>query len=179
MNSPHNRIALLKKGDDRTIHEIYEEYRAGFFLFAGKYKLGDEIVLDVYQDAIIALCENAQKGKLDTLESSLKTYFYAIGKYMLFAKLRERNKNITFEKLENIHFEWDEYSEEENDTEVQSLRASLSKMGGKCEEILRLFYYQERNLDEITQLMQYDNKDVAKSQKSRCLKKLKELLTPN
>ena len=179
MNRPETRIDLLKKGNEQAIQEIYNEYRTGFFLFAGKYKLDNEIILDVYQDAIMALCENAQKGKLDNLKSSLKTYFFAIGKYMIFAKLRDRNKNISFEKLENIHFEWEDYTKEKNDTDVLMLQASLSKMGGKCVEILRLFYYQEKDLDEITQLMRYENKDVAKSQKSRCLKKLKELLTPN
>ena len=93
--------------------------------------------------------------------------------------LRKEQKNIEYENIDNFHFEWEEYADEEDNEEIKQIRASFSKMGEKCQEILRLFYYQEKNLDEITNIMQYQNKDVAKSQKSRCIKQLKELIKPN
>lgn len=179
MDRAEKRIVLLKQRDERTINEVYQEYRHGFILFAKRYKLDDDTVLDVYQDAIIALCENAEKGKLDELQSSLKTYLFSIGKYMIFAHLRKNQKKIDFENIDNFHFEWEDYTEEKDNIEINKLRASFSQMGAKCQEILRLFYYQERNLDEITSIMQYENKDVAKSQKSRCIKQLKELIKSN
>ena len=179
MDSPEKRIALLKLRDERTVDRVYQEYRHGFILFAKRYSIDEDSVLDIYQDAIIALCENAEKGKLDNLKSSLKTYLFSIGKYMIFAHLRKEQKNIEYENIDNFHFEWEEYTEEEDNEEIKQIRASFSKMGEKCQEILRLFYYQEKNLDEITNIMQYQNKDVAKSQKSRCIKQLKELIKPN
>lgn len=179
MDRQERKIDLLKRRDERTVDRIYQEHRHGFILFAKRYNLDSDSVLDVYQDAIIALCENAEKGKLDDLKSSLKTYLFSIGKYMIYARLRKMQKKVTYANIENFHFEWEEYSGEEDSLEIKQMRASLSKMGAKCQEILRLFYYQERNLDEITQIMEYDNKDVAKSQKSRCIKQLKELIKSN
>ena len=179
MDRTNKKIELLKRRDERTIAEIYQEYRHGFILFAKRYDLEDENVLDVYQDAIIALCENAEQGKLDNLKSSLKTYLFSIGKYMIFAHLRKRNTKVDFENIDTFHFEWEDYKEEENISEIQDLRASFKLLGAKCQEILRLFYYQEKNLDEITQLMVYENKDVVKSQKSRCIKQLKNLIKSN
>lgn len=170
-------VSLLKKQDEKTIRDIYNEYRPGFFLFAKRYDLSREKILDVYQDAIIALCENAQKGHLDSMSSSLKTYIYSIGKYKIYALLRERNQHTKFENIENVHISIDDYKQEEQDEDVQQLRKALSQLGEKCQEVLKLFYYQEKSLDEITELMQYDNKNVSKSQKSRCLKQLKEILT--
>jgi DNA-directed RNA polymerase specialized sigma subunit len=41
---------------------------------------------------------------------------------------------------------------------------------------LQLFYYEEKKLDEIQEQLGYTSKDVLKSQKSRCLKQLKELI---
>ncbi len=171
-----DRIDLLKRRDERTIDQIYQEFRHGFILFAKRYELDSDTVLDVYQDAIIALCENAEKGNMDNLQSSLKTYLFSIGKYMIYARLRKNQKKVAFENIDNFHFEWEEYEEEKESIEITQLRNSFLKLGAKCQEILRLFYYQEHNLDEITNIMKYDNKDVAKSQKSRCIRQLKELI---
>jgi DNA-directed RNA polymerase specialized sigma subunit len=51
----------------------------------------------------------------------------------------------------------------------------LKKLGEQCQKVLTLFYYEEKKLDEIQSLLGYTNKDVLKSQKSRCLKQLKDL----
>ena len=42
--------------------------------------------------------------------------------------------------------------------------------------ILKLFYYQGYNLDEIQEILEYSNKKVLKSQKSRCIRQLKDLV---
>ena len=171
-------ITLLKEGDIWTIQEIYKEYRPGFLLFATRFPLNEDAILDIYQDAVIALWENAQKGKLDNLDSSLKTYLFAIGKYMIYSQLRDNKKEAAYEDLRNFGGDWEEYSEEMVE-ETEQINASLAKLGDKCQKILRLFYYQEWNLDEITKIMNYENKNVAKSQKSRCIKSLRELLKSN
>ena len=54
-------------------------------------------------------------------------------------------------------------------------KKSFEKLGQQCRKVLQLFYYDEKKLDEIQTLLGYTNKDVLKSQKSRCLKQLKEL----
>lgn len=172
-------IEGIKKWDEKTVQTVYDEYRQGFILFAKRYEINEEKIIDIYQDAVIALCENADKGHLDELKSSVKTYLFAIGKYMIFNYLRKRKQKVDLESLENLprDFEWLDYSEAEENKEIQSMRESFNKLGPKCQEILKLFYYQERNLDEITEIMKYENKDVAKSQKSRCLKQLRQFLT--
>lgn len=174
----NRQIELLKRQDRKTITEIYNEYRTGFLLYAKRYKLEEDRILDIYQDSIIALCENAQKGKIDNLSASLKTYLFAIGKYMIFSELRKDTKKTDFEELENILITTED-SSETNDEEVEQLKLAFNHLGEKCKEILKLFYYQERNLDEITELMSYDNKNVAKSQKSRCLRQLKQIIENN
>lgn len=178
MNGIDKRIELLKKGDSKTLEDIYSEYRSGFLLFANRYDLDRDQCLDIYQDAVIALSENAKKGHLDTLRSSLKTYLFSIGKYMIFAKVKSNQKQLNYEHIDSFpdSFEWEDYSEESNDETVKQIRSALSKMGDKCREMLRLFYYEGHNLDEITQIMNYENKDVVKSQKSRCVRQLRDIL---
>ncbi|WP_026712211.1 RNA polymerase sigma factor [Flavobacterium filum] len=169
-----NMIEQLKSGDEKTIRRIYEDHKNGFLLFASRYALDKEELIDIYQDAVIALIENAKKGKIDELKSSLTTYLFGIGKFMIFQRLKKKNKTIPSDELEHFELEYDDYSEDEINIQLILLRESLKKLGEQCLKVLTLFYYEEKKLDEIQTLLGYSNKDVLKSQKSRCLKQLKD-----
>ena len=90
INAP-NLIEQLKSGDEKTIRKIYEDNKNGFLLFANRYALDKEELIDIYQDAVIALIENAKKGKIDELKSSLTTYLFGIGEFMVFQRLKKKN----------------------------------------------------------------------------------------
>lgn len=164
------QIAGLKSGDRREIEKLYNRYRNGFILFLSRYGLPQEELTDIYQDSVVALIENARKGLMDHLEVELKTYLYAIGKFMVFKRLK-KEKEIN---AEDLIFEW--YDTGREDTDESRLGAALKRLGSRCYELLYLFYYEGKKLDEIQEIMSYDKKDVLKSQKSRCLKQLKEML---
>lgn len=166
----NKQIAALKNGDRKEIEKLYNQYRNGFILFLSRYGLPQEELTDIYQDAVVALIENARKGLMDHLEVELKTYLFAIGKFMVFKRLK-KEKEIS---AEDLIFEW--YDTDNEEAEVSRLREALNRLGGRCYELLNLFYYEGKNLDEIRALMGYDKKDVVKSQKSRCLKQLKEII---
>lgn len=172
----NSTIVLLKNRDEKTIADVYKEYRNGFLLFARRYDLDEAFILDIYQDSIIALCENAEKGHIDDLSVSLKTYLFSIGKYKIYAAIKDEQKKVAFADFENVQENWDNPFEDESDEDLLLLRQSFSQLGEKCREILKLFYYNEKKLDEITRIMKYENKDVAKSQKSRCMRQLKQLM---
>lgn len=170
-------IEQLKKGDEKAIHTIYLDHKNGFLMFANKYDLSADDLLDVYQDSIIALCENAKKGTIDALESSIATYLFSIGKYMIYKKLKERNKRVSLDYDQHLpQVLEDEYQEPFDENQTKLLQENFRKLGEQCQKVLRLFYYEEKNLDTIQIELNYTNKDVLKSQKSRCLKQLKDLI---
>lgn len=175
MNNPEHVIALLKKEDERTVRKLYDENKKGFLIFANRYNLNSEDVLDIYQDAVIALIENAKKGKIDALQSSISTYLFGIGKFMIFQKLKKEKKTFSKDDFSNLEYVDEDYNEEENNIQIILLQKALNKIGGQCKKVLQLFYYEEKNLDEIQEELGYSSKDVLKSQKSRCLKQLKDL----
>lgn len=179
MNKPENVIALLKKDDEKTIRKVYDDNRKGFLLFANRYNLNTEDIVDVYQDAIIALIENAKKGKIDALQSSISTYLFGIGKFMIFQKLKKDKKTFSSEDFNNLEYLDEDYSEDETNLQIILLQKAMQKLGEQCRKVLLLFYYEEKKLDEIQSILGYTNKDVLKSQKSRCLKQLKDLTKEN
>lgn len=168
-------IEKLKAGDAATIEKLYLNYKNGFIQFAGRYNLRHDDLLDVYQDAFVALIENAKKGKLDELKSELKTYLYSIGKYMIFGRIK-KDKTQGFEDISQ-HFEWEEI--DNNEDSFVLIENNLEKLGSQCYSILKMFYYENLKLEEILNRSSYTSKDVLKSQKARCLKQLKDLVAKN
>jgi RNA polymerase sigma factor (sigma-70 family) len=168
----------LRKGNKAALARVYSNYREEFILFASKYELAEDDILDVFQDSIIALYENAQKNKLDTIKSSLKTYLFAIGKYKIFKILKSNALSIETENfilIENLEL----YEPDMNDELSIKLQNAYQKLGKQCKEILRLSFYEGKSNEEILEELDYSTKDVVKSQKSRCIKQLKELISPN
>lgn len=175
----HNTLELLKKGDNATLQRIYEDNRNVFINFSKRYNISKNDAVDIYQDAIIALHENAVNGKINSLNSSVSTYLFAIGKNKIFQLLRKNktvdlNQNITIESTNEI---LDVNFYEDKPTKRQNLIIeNLKRLGKRCVEVLKLFYYQGFNLDEITKILNYSSKEVLKSQKSRCIKQLKKII---
>ena len=168
-------LNLLKIAQPEAIEKVYKTHRKAFIAFGAKYGLAEDELLDIYQDTIIAFIENIRKGHLENLQVEVKTYLFSIGKYLIFNKLKSSNEtNETIEDLPD-NFVWEEI-EEEKEERLTEISASLKHLGEQCYRILTMFYYEEKKLDEIQKILKYDNKDVLKSQKSRCLNHLKKLL---
>jgi DNA-directed RNA polymerase specialized sigma subunit len=94
---------------------------------------------------------------------------------MIFQKLKKQKKVFSTDDFSNLEYLDEDYNEDENNLQVALLQKGLDKLGEQCRKVLKLFYYEEKKLDEIQFELNYTNKDVLKSQKSRCLKQLKDL----
>jgi RNA polymerase sigma factor (sigma-70 family) len=177
-------ISQLKQRDRNALKSVYKDYKTEFFRFMHRYNAKENTLEDIFQDALIVLYENAQVGKLDQLKSTVKTYLFGIGKFMLFKHFRDSKKEVfTDEDYVFDHYEQsvieDVYEDEGPSDHQKLLVTNFKKLGDKCREILELFYLQGLKLEEIVSVQGYENKNVVKSQKSRCLKSLKELIQRN
>jgi len=177
-------IHSLIHSQPKAVEELYNSHRAAFIGFGQKYGLNNDDLEDIYQEAFIALRKHAINGKLNTVQSSLKTYLFGIGKFMIFNTLKEKNKttpyNITLHKAEqDIELIKYEINSDTLTKEQQLLRKYFITLGNKCQEVLTLFYSRGLTIDEIVDFSNYANSSVVRSQKSRCLKTLKELIKQN
>ena len=135
---------------------------------------------EIYDDAIFALYTNVKEGKLKELTCSLQTYINRIGEHKAIDMLRK--VQIETEELpeyETLDFcdRSEEYwltdgdnMEEERKTTIYSLIENLVE---PCKKILFSFYYDHCSMEVIAQSMGMANSDVAKTQKSRCMSKVK------
>jgi len=171
-------ISLLEKGDKSVLTTIYTDYKESFIKYAYKFSIANEDIVDIYQDATIALYENAINGKMSNLKCSVKTYLFSIGKNMIYEQLRKDKKSVLVitDVLKDDFNEEVDYINEVLTNNQKQLQNGFKLLGEQCKKILTLFYYQGYTLDEITQTLNYNKKDVVKSQKSRCLAKLKSII---
>ena len=179
MEEKHIKSLIHKK--PKEIEELYTFHRDTFINFGKKYGLDYDDLVDIYQEAFIALRKHALTGKLATVKSSLKTYLFGIGKFMIFDLLKEKNKTTSldseaFSAYKNIEQVAVEIENDELTLQQQLLRTHFKKLGKKCKEVLTLFYSRGLTIDEIVEFTDYTNGNVVRSQKSRCLKTLKEMI---
>lgn len=176
METENKLVRRIKLGDKAVLESVYIQHKAEFLLFAARFSMSSEDALDVYQDTVVAFYENIVSGKLVKLSSSLKTYLFAIGKYQIYNRLNIKISSEDIVKYENFFKDNGKNDILFEEDQVKKLQKAYSGLGKKCQQLLKLFYYKNLSLEEIQVSLKYASKDVAKSQKSRCLKQLKELM---
>ena len=181
----HITLEDLRGGSDRILKQVYEENRGKFLNFARRYSLSEEENIDVYQDAYIIFYDNIMSGKVEKFTSSISTYLFGIGKYLIFDKMKKNKRQINSEFDLSLVGKEDELvstielKEPELTTEQTLLKRHFGTLGKQCQELLTLFYYRGYTIQEIMQAENYNSENVVKSAKSRCMKTLRERIQAN
>lgn len=178
--SVNSTLEKLRNGDEATFKHIYEENREKFLNFAKRYNLSEDENIDAYQDAYVIFYENVMSGKIQSFTSSISTYLFSIGKYLIMDNLKKNKKQVSSEfnlsmvKENDSLMETIEIDEATLSKEQQLLLKYFDTLGRKCQELLTLFYYRGYTIKEIMNTESYNSENVVKSQKSRCMKTLRE-----
>jgi len=131
---------------------------------------------DVYQESIIILYNKVKAGDFE-LTSKLKTYIYSVCRRIWLKKLNQKSNKEC--ELKDLH----DFLPVENDLEVHEMRdlqfskmeESLLMLGEPCRTIIQDFYMQNKSMQEICDKFGYTNPENAKTQKYKCLQRLKKL----
>ncbi len=173
-------LARLRAGDTQVLGEIYQTYRGEFLGWLAKtYACPREEATELYQVVILILDDNVRTGKLEQLQSSLKTYLYAIArnKWLEGRRLQGRANEQLRQYLYNHAEGLDPHERRQREARLDALAAGLDQLGDPCRKLLELFYYHQLSMEEITGRMGYHNADTTKNVKYKCLQRLRKLLT--
>lgn len=131
---------------------------------------------DIYQEAIIILYNKVKNGDFE-LSSKLKTYIYSVCRRLWLKRLSQINRyggDITdFQEYLSV----DDETEKNNDRDIQfnKMGKALQLLGEPCKTIIEDFYINNRSMQDICESFGYTNADNAKTQKYKCLQRLKKL----
>ncbi len=158
------------------IDTFYVQYREDFFAYAKRHAVSIEDIQDIYQDAVIALYENVHQGRLKEMTSSVKTYLFSIGKYLMLNKIRKAKRTQYLDDQELMDVTSEMESSHIELTDKQEVMLDMFKeLSEGCQEILHLYFYRRFSIEAIVHHLGYKNENTVKAHKSRCQKKLREL----
>lgn len=176
-------IEELRKGKRMRFNDFYRKERGGFLSWAtSQHQLNRAEATDIYQSAMVVLYQNIVKGKLQNLSSSLRTYVYGIAKRLILRFFRQQKKRYHRQELVKRYLEEEQREmprfmgedEPAYKSQQELLQRIIRNLGDTCKQLLQLFYFENLRLKEIANYLDYKTPDVVKTQKSRCMKRLKQ-----
>lgn len=167
----------LAANDKQAIEQIYRDNYNTIQAFILNNNGDTDDARDIFQEAMIVLFEKAHLADFE-LTCQLKTYIYSVCRRLWLKKLHQmqRYSNGYIEKLEDtVPVEEDLEQHEKKDADFTLMETALSKIGEPCKSLLDAYYVQKKQMQQIAAEFGYTNADNAKTQKYKCLMRLKKL----
>jgi RNA polymerase sigma factor (sigma-70 family) len=185
-------IILIQQNQD-YLGEVYKRCKQYSISFMRKMTNGsknDYELDDVFHDAILVLYEKIIKGNFE-LTASFQTYLNSVCRFQLLNKMGKENLNSDYD----VHIGKDDdednpmsykltitdsLDEIENPKESQftAIESALEMMrvaGGHCYELLTLFWYHKKSMNDLTVIFGYTNEVNTRNQKAKCQKRLEKM----
>lgn len=157
---------------------LYKRYKTKFVSwFMKQYRLNNQEALEVYHQAFLILYFQIKNEKLTSLNSTLETYLFGIGKKLM---LRDQSGKKNFSELAEVDLVMANHYEEEKEELVHKkmqVRQILKQVAEPCKSILTMYYFREFSLESIATRLGYKNSGTVKKKKSLCLKHVREQLS--
>jgi RNA polymerase sigma factor (sigma-70 family) len=181
-NTEQQLLAALAAGERTATEHIYQQ---NYHIVNGwliKHGGAPADNADLFQEAMVVLFGKAQDSEF-RLTCSIGTYLFAISKYLWYKKLQKQNREPVFlpdnteaeDGESGIAYEDDINVHHERETHYEQLNAALDQIGEPCRSLLKAFYHQDKNMQEIAADFGYTNPDNAKNQKYKCLARLRKI----
>ena len=179
MNQENNERFLLQglaRNDKKAVETIYKEnYSTVQSLVINNNGSADD-AKDIFQEVMIILYVKARSGTFE-LNCLIKTYVYSVARRLWLKKLQQANRyNGEIGNAETlVQVEDDIEGHARRDAEFEMMEKAISGLGEPCKSLLEAFYLQKRNMQEIAANFGYTNAENAKTQKYKCLMRLKKI----
>ncbi|GAB3917841.1 RNA polymerase sigma factor [Larkinella terrae] len=169
-------LAGLANGSDAVLEELYKRYFPMVMNLILNNSGTEDDAKDIYQETLIVLYEKVSRDSLE-LHCQLKTYLYSVSRRLWLKQLstRNRNGNSLWDTDERADVDDDLTDHEARDRQFDLMADSLDRLGEPCRTLLEDFYIHHLSMQDITEKFGYTNADNAKTQKYKCLMRLKRL----
>ena len=157
-------------------------YRTQFTITSAYVKQNngsEEDAEDIFQEVVLTFIELVKKDKFRG-ESSISTFLYALTRNIWLNELKKRGRA----KLREENFE---KTKDTTGMDVshyivnRELKAELmllvNSLGESCKKILLAFYFDNLAMKEILKTTAFENEQVVRNKKYKCLKQLEQMIT--
>ncbi|HOZ77977.1 MAG TPA: sigma-70 family RNA polymerase sigma factor [Ferruginibacter sp.] len=172
----HLLLKGLAKSDKASVEAIYRDNYSVIQSFILNNNGTADDARDVFQEAMVVLYEKS-KDPAFSLHCQVRTYIYSVCRRLWLKRLQQLNRFSTqVESLEEIVPVEEEIEEhEKRNADFQLMEQAMGKIGEPCKSLLDAYYLQKKSMHDIAAEFGYTNADNAKTQKYKCLVRLKKL----
>ena len=173
-------LKSIREGDEKPIKELYHQFRDEFINWALKhYQIEEMKAANTFQDAIIIFHRNVVQGKITTLNSSIKTYLFGIGKKLLLKHLSTKSRVDLVDQFDDQlipALDLQIYYKIEKDHRQLLISQALKNLKEKCRKTITLFFFNRFSHEAIANRLGYNNANVSRTMMRKCLNKLSNYL---
>ena len=185
-------VQLIQENQD-YLGEVYKRCKSYCIQFMRKMTNGsksDYELDDVFHDAILVLYEKIIGANFE-LTASLQTYLNSVCRFQLLNKMGKEKLNSDYDEhigkdddednpmsyKSNITDTLDEIEDpkESQFTAIERALIVMKEAGGHCYELLTLFWYHKKSMNDLTAIFGYTNEVNTRNQKSKCQKRLEKM----
>jgi RNA polymerase sigma factor (sigma-70 family) len=166
----------LAANETNAVETIYRDNYGMIQAFIVKNNGFPEDARDIFQEGMIILFEKAKLNSF-VLSCQIKTYLYSVCRRLWLKKLQQQSRYFPSVELlkETVPIENDLEAHEKQAADFNLLEQALARIGEPCKSILEAYYIKKKSMPEIAAAFGYTNADNAKTQKYKCLIRLKKI----
>jgi RNA polymerase sigma factor (sigma-70 family) len=176
-------IAAISAGTDlnNAIRYIYRQHSEAVSSFIIHYGGSEQDADDIFQETVVAFIDIVRKGKY-RMEASIRTFLASIARNYWFNELKKRGRSDHRDRQFEAGRDQDEADVGQQMAELErkrELRQLVEQLGDACRKVLLLFYYENLSMKEIVNHLPYENEQVVRNKKYKCLQQLTGLIKAN
>lgn len=173
-------LALLKGlalNDKKSVEVIYSQnYNLIQALVVNNNGTVDD-AKDIFQESMMVLYDKARLGSFE-LNCQIRTYLYSVARRLWLKKLNKSDRRFAdFDDTNETQIVADDEvaEHEQKDAEFDMMHSAINTLGEPCKSLLEAFYFKNKSMQEISEIFGYTNAENAKTQKYKCLMRLKKI----
>ena len=174
------------ENDERAWRYIYHNMRIGFASILRQsfpnVNIAKEDIEDIFQESLVVLMRKVKSsGLVIPREGAIFSYLTEIGKRTACNFLRKQSHISSADAvtiLAKQHYtgeDNDMATEEKQQMQNDFLDRVFDSMPEECKQLLKLFYWERKPMDDIAGILGMRNADSAKTKKSKCMNKFKDI----
>jgi len=174
-------LTALASGKREAAERIYSQHYPVIAKWIRANGGDEQEAADIFQEAVVVLFEKSRSGEF-RLSCRIGTYLFAVGKHLWFKRLQAIRKQPgslpeTAGGEDGTAGTWEDDLQVHREREMhyEQLDEALVRLGEPCSSLLKAFYHQDRSMQEIAAEFGYTNPDNAKTQKYKCLTRLRRI----
>ena len=174
--SDESLVERIKANDRSVLGDLFIKFEKVVFKHIQTHGGNLDDAKDMLQESIIVLWQNVSAGRFK-LQSKLSTYLVAVAKNKWMVEMRKKKRFVQDDPPEHAYPSEPGILDKLVDDEMlDRVRFALDQIKPVCKQLLLLFYFEERSMEEIANILSFANMNVAKAKKYQCKKALQDVV---